>query len=1036
MATVTIVGGSMLVNGAPVGAADFEVTNTNDSGAGSLAQAIVDANLTSALDTITFASDVSGAISFSAASRVKYDLSIVGPGDGSITLTTAGADVLYVYNSAALTLSGLTFDSSAGDTGIEVKGAGDLSITDVEAITSLITGSGAGDVDLSGIEAASDGYLRVISLASMDSVSFSDITGTNDATYYNSVSVRLSGVGAGDAAAADVVLATLSGALDGVNLYLGNVAGDVIVDNVELNGRVQVDGAGDVTFSNLSVKDDSFGNFYAREVDRGFVSSVDLESGRRGQVGFSNVGFSVGAVEGLDRVSVTDVIDLQVDVRDVNGNTSISDVTSSPDVEYASLRVSGASGEVTISDVAMSSPFSRVRLDARAPSISAGDPFELSSLSVSDVEIGAEGSAATLEITDFNEVRVDGETENVEGPAQVTVERTTVWGTARIDDSNVTLSDVSIVGRGDGVGSNRRLLGQSVAVSEPDLIGDGEIPLTVSDGSVDATQISVLRHKAEHAISLENADLSLAHSTVSGVELSVSTIGVETTDDAVTESNLDLDHTVLDGAGPAGAFVAEIVNNRPAVVITPDEMTVTAGYSVVPAGAIASESLALTNVGTDDARIGDVTPVAGHRPTASPLADSPAVDAGDPAISNAPATDQRGNERISGIIDIGAVESGSLLQPIAPARFVDTRPGTETVDDEFGGEGKRAAGSTYTVQIAGRGSVPADATAVVMNVTAIQPDTNGFVTVFNCDDDQPTASSLNYSVGSNLGNEVIAGLAADGSVCFFTSSSTHLSVDVVAYTTPGSAVQAITPSRGFETRLGQSTADGRFGGGGQMAAGSQQTITMGGRFSVPKDASAVIINVTAINPGGNGFATVHPCLPTLPTSSSLNFVGGVNRGNEIIAPLSDAGEICVYTSAATDMTIDVVGYLPDGAINTVAPARILETRAGETTIDGESQGGGQVAAGSTTTLPIAGRAGVPTAIKAVVVNVTAINPASRGFVTVSPCVTPTPTASSLNYEPGVSGGNEIIAEVNGDGEICLFSSSPTHLAVDIVAYIR
>lgn len=1039
-ATVTIVGGSMLVNGAPVVAADFEVTNTNDSGAGSLAQAIADANLTPALDTITFASDVSGTINFSTVSKVKYDLSIVGPGDGSITLTTAGADVLYVYNSAALTLSGLSFDSSAGNTGVNVNGAGDITVANVEAVRSLITGSGAGEIDLSGIEATASGYSLAVSLESMESLSFVDITGTNAASYYSSARFSFRQVGTGDAyaaaAGADVVLATLGGDLDGVNLYVTRVVGDVVVDDVELGGGLRIRTAGDATISNVSFANDSFGSVYVGGVDRGFVNSVDLGSGRSGRVSLRGVGLGPGAVEGLDRITVNDVTDVDIAVGSVRGNTSISEVTSTSLNPDARLTVYGASGDVAISDVSMSSPYSSLRVDADAPSISAGDPFELSSMSLSDVEIGAEGSAAELDISDFNELRVDGETEHLDDVDNVSLERVTVWGVADLRGSNVTMSDVSIVGRGDDAGGDKPRLGLSEFVTEADLIGDGSIPLSVRNGSVDGTQVSVLRHKAEHAISLDNADLSLAHSTVADVELSVSTIGVETTDDEVTESSLDLDHTILGDAGPEGAFVAEIADNRPAVVTMPDEMTVTADYSIVPTGAIESASLGPTNIGVDDSRIGDVMSVAEQRPTASPLADSPAVDAGDPEITGAPATDQRGNERISGVIDIGAVETGSLLQSIAPARFVDTRSGAETIDDQFDGDGKRDADSTYTVQIAGRGSVPADATAVVMNVTSIQPDTNGFVTVFNCDDEQPTASSLNYSVGSNLGNEVIAGLAADGSVCFFTSSSTHLSVDVVAYTTPGSAVQAITPARGFETRLGQTSADGRFGGGGQMPAGSQQTITMGGRFDVPKDASAVIINVTAINPTGNGFATVHPCLPTLPTASSLNFVTGVNRGNEIIAPLSEAGEICVYTSAATDMTIDVVGYLPDGAINTVTPARLLETRAGESTIDGDSEGGGVVAAGSTTTLPVAGRAGIPASVSAVVVNVTAISPSARGFVTVSPCVTPTPTASSLNYEAGVSGGNEIIAEVNDDGEVCLFSSSSTHLAVDVVAYIR
>jgi hypothetical protein len=44
----------------PVRAATLTVTNTNDSGAGSLRQAMIDANATGAADTVGFAPSLSG----------------------------------------------------------------------------------------------------------------------------------------------------------------------------------------------------------------------------------------------------------------------------------------------------------------------------------------------------------------------------------------------------------------------------------------------------------------------------------------------------------------------------------------------------------------------------------------------------------------------------------------------------------------------------------------------------------------------------------------------------------------------------------------------------------------------------------------------------------------------------------------------------------------------------------------------------------------------------------------------------------------
>lgn len=56
-----------------------------------------------------------------------------------------------------------------------------------------------------------------------------------------------------------------------------------------------------------------------------------------------------------------------------------------------------------------------------------------------------------------------------------------------------------------------------------------------------------------------------------------------------------------------------------------------------------------------------------------------------------------------------------------PARFADTRPGSETVDGRFAGDGKLPAGATLEIEVAGRNGVAADARAVVFNVTATEP---------------------------------------------------------------------------------------------------------------------------------------------------------------------------------------------------------------------------------------------------------------------------------------------------------------------------
>jgi hypothetical protein len=84
----------------PARAATFQVTNTNDSGAGSLRQAIADANAAPGADTITFA--VTGTI------RLTSGMLVV---NGDLTIDGRGADVLTVSGNRASRILAVTFAS-------------------------------------------------------------------------------------------------------------------------------------------------------------------------------------------------------------------------------------------------------------------------------------------------------------------------------------------------------------------------------------------------------------------------------------------------------------------------------------------------------------------------------------------------------------------------------------------------------------------------------------------------------------------------------------------------------------------------------------------------------------------------------------------------------------------------------------------------------------------------------------------------------------------------------------------------------------
>ena len=138
--------------------------------------------------------------------------------------------------------------------------------------------------------------------------------------------------------------------------------------------------------------------------------------------------------------------------------------------------------------------------------------------------------------------------------------------------------------------------------------------------------------------------------------------------------------------------------------------------------------------------------------------------------------------------------SASALAPLTPGRLMDTREGQVTVDGQFAGIGVRAANSITELQVGGRGGVPADAAAVVLNVTVTGAQGSGFITVFPCGEELPTASNLNFKLGDTVPNAVVVKLGAGGKVCLFAAeSATHLIADTNGYFPAGSGFAPLTP---------------------------------------------------------------------------------------------------------------------------------------------------------------------------------------------------------------------------------------------------
>ena len=263
----------------------------------------------------------------------------------------------------------------------------------------------------------------------------------------------------------------------------------------------------------------------------------------------------------------------------------------------------------------------------------------------------------------------------------------------------------------------------------------------------------------------------------------------------------------------------------------------------------------------------------------------------------------------------GYVPPNGSPNTAVPARVLETRvgPTLKTIDGEFEGIGKRPAGATVELTVAGRGGVPADADAVFLNLTAVAPDGFGFLTAYPCGSTRPLTSNVNYSPGDVSPNAVLAKIGAGGKVCIYTKAGSDIIADVNGFVPNGGTPGTVLPARILETRQGPGlvTVDRLFEGIGRRAAGSTLELTVAGRGGVPADSDAVFLNVTAISPDGPGFITVYPCGSPRPQTSNVNYIAGDVAPNSVLAKIGEDGKVCIFTLAAADIIVDASGHVPE-----------------------------------------------------------------------------------------------------------------------------
>ncbi|MFC9584577.1 hypothetical protein ACFVJ8_17335 [Streptomyces yangpuensis] len=362
----------------------------------------------------------------------------------------------------------------------------------------------------------------------------------------------------------------------------------------------------------------------------------------------------------------------------------------------------------------------------------------------------------------------------------------------------------------------------------------------------------------------------------------------------------------------------------------------------------------------------------------------------------------------------------SRFVPHGPARFLDTRDGTGAKKERVG------PGGVVTLQVAGVKGIPATGvTAVVMNVTAVQPTEAGHVMVYPNGQPRPSVSNLNFSPGQIVPNLVTVPVLNGKVDLRNNAGSVDLIADVTGYYTDqagaGSALNPVTPARFLDTRDGTGAKKERVGPGGVV------TLQVAGVKGVPATGvTAVVMNVTAVQPTEAGHITVYPNGQAAPGVSNLNFTPGQIVPNLVTVPVVNGKVDLRNNSGSVDLIADVTGYYAaeGSAFSAGAPVRLLDTR------DGTGARAGAVRGGSIVSLQVAGVEGVPlTGVTAVVLNVTVTNTTEAGHLIVHPHGTGRPGVSNLNFTAGQTVSNLVVVPVV-DGRVTFFNNSGS---TDVIA---
>ncbi len=395
----------------------------------------------------------------------------------------------------------------------------------------------------------------------------------------------------------------------------------------------------------------------------------------------------------------------------------------------------------------------------------------------------------------------------------------------------------------------------------------------------------------------------------------------------------------------------------------------------------------------------------------------------------------------------------SSFTAVEPGRVLDTRDGTGT-----GGVVRKVGGATEAakvldLQVTGipvsggaAGTVPAEATAVVLNVTALNATSLTDVRAYPADAPAPLATNVVLTPRSTVANLVTVPLgqtgAAAGKVRLRNQAGTvDLVADIAGYYVAGPAAArftAVTPTRLLDTRLPAGAPPVGSAGSRDVKVTGDFAPSAGPAFTVPDTATAVVVNVTAVSATNLTAIRAYPA-PTdggFPEVSNVNVRAGVTTPNLVTVKVGAGGLVRLRNDlGSVHLTMDIAGYYEPTAgdlFTPVTPVRFLDTRVGTGTAAIPLTQGGFL------DLAIARARGVSPAASSALLNLTAVNASTTTFVAGYPrpeAGGAVPNVSNLNTTVRRTVANLSVLPVGSAGKVRLYNArGSVNLVGDLAGY--